>query len=134
MDKYNIPYEELHTLEDLEPWLKLIQEKEPGVVPFYCTKDYTAPTYMDKIVDPIGIEYGDETLTVRNLFETEKMMSTLRTMRKYYEAGYGERIMKTVMLVEDEDLILQGLRHIIDWEEISDTTTVCVISPVFWIF
>lgn len=88
VDKYNIPYKELHTLEDLEPWLKLMKEKEPGVVPFYCTKDYTAPTYMDKIVDPIGIEYGDETLTVRNLFETEKMMSTLRTMRRYYEAGY----------------------------------------------
>ena len=88
VDKYNIPYEKLHTLEDLEPWLKLIQEREPGVVPFYCTKDYTAPTYMDKIVDPIGIEYGDETLTVKNLFETEKMMSTLRSMRKYYEAGY----------------------------------------------
>lgn len=88
VDKYNIPYEELHTLEDLEPWLKLIREKEPDVVPLYCTKDYSAPTYMDKIVDPIGVEYGDETLTVRNLFETEKMMSTLRTMRRYYEAGY----------------------------------------------
>lgn len=88
VDKYQIPYEELHTLEDLEPWLQLIKEKEPGVVPLYCTKDYSAPTYMDKIVDPVGIEYGDETLTVKNIFETEKMMSTLRTMRRYYEAGY----------------------------------------------
>lgn len=88
VDKYNIPYEELHTLEDLEPWLQLIKEKEPDVVPLYCTRDYSAPTYMDKIVDPIGIEYGDDSLTVKNIFETEKMMSTLRTMRKYYEAGY----------------------------------------------
>lgn len=31
--------------------------------------------------------------------------------------------MKTVMLVEDEDLILQGIRHIIDWEEISMEVT-----------
>lgn len=88
VDKYDIPYEEIHNLEDLEPWLKLIQEKEPDVVPMYLTKDYSAPAYMDKIVDPIGIEYADNTLTVQNLFETEKMMSTLRTMRKYYEAGY----------------------------------------------
>lgn len=88
IDKYDIPYEELHSLEDLEPWLKVIAENEPDVIPMYCTKDYTAPTYMDKIQDPVGIEYGDETLTVKNVFDTEKMKETLRTMRKYYEAGY----------------------------------------------
>lgn len=88
VDKYNIPYEDIHTLEDLEPWLKVIKEKEPDVVPMYLTKDYTAPTYMDKIQDPIGIEYGDDTLTVKNVFETKRMKDTLKTMRKYYEAGY----------------------------------------------
>lgn len=88
VDKYDIPYQDIHTLEDLQPWLELIQEKEPDVVPLYLTKDFSAPTYMDKLVDPIGVEYGDETLTVKNLFETEKMMSTLDTMRGYYEAGY----------------------------------------------
>ena len=46
-------------MEDLEPYLKLIKENEPDVVPMYLTKDYTAPTYMDKIQDPVGIEYGD---------------------------------------------------------------------------
>ncbi len=88
VDKYDIPYEDIHTLEDLEPWLKLISEKEENVVPLYLTKDYTAPTYMDKIQDPVGIEYGDEELKVQNIFDTEKMQSTLDTMRKYYEAGY----------------------------------------------
>lgn len=88
VDKYDIPYEELHTLEDLEPYLQLIKENEPDVVPMYLTKDYTAPTYMDKIQDPIGIEYGDDSLTVKNVFETDRMMETLHTMRKYYEAGY----------------------------------------------
>lgn len=28
--------------------------------------------------------------------------------------------MKTVMLVEDEELILEGLHAIIDWEELGD--------------
>lgn len=88
VDKYDIPYQDIHTLEDLEPWLELIKEKEPNVVPMYLTKDYTAPTYMDKIQDPVGIEFGDETLTVKNVFETEKMKETLATMRKYYLAGY----------------------------------------------
>lgn len=88
VDKYDIPYEEIHTLEDLEPWLELIKEKEPEVVPLYLTKDYSAPTYMDKIQDPVGIEYGDDTLTVKNVFETDRMIQTLKTMRKYYLAGY----------------------------------------------
>lgn len=88
VDKYNIPYQDIHNLEDLEPWLQLIKEKEPDVVPLYLTKDYSAPTYMDKIQDPVGIEYADDTLTVKNVFETEKMKSTLKTMRKYYLAGY----------------------------------------------
>lgn len=88
VDKYNIPYEDIRTLEDLEPWLKLIKEKEPDVVPFYLTKTFSAPTYMDKVQDPVGIEYGDESLTVKNLFETESMINTLHTMRKYFQAGY----------------------------------------------
>ncbi len=58
------------------------------MVPLYLTKDYTAPTYMDKIQDPVGIEYGDDSLTVKNVFETERMKSTLATMRKYYTEGY----------------------------------------------
>lgn len=88
VDKYNIPYQDLHTLEDLEPWLKVIRENEPGVVPLYLVKDFSAPDHMDKIQNPVGIEYGDESLTVKNLFETEEMADTLRTIRKYYEAGY----------------------------------------------
>ena len=88
VDKYDIPYSEIHSLEDLEPWLKLIKENEPDVVPMYLTKDYTAPTYMDKIQDPVGIEYDDDGLTVKNIFETEKMQAALRTMRKYYLEGY----------------------------------------------
>jgi putative aldouronate transport system substrate-binding protein len=88
VDKYNIPYEEIHTLEDLEPWLKLIKENEPDVVPLYVVNDFSVPSYMDKIQDIVGVEYDDTTLTVKSIFETDKMMATLETMRKYYLAGY----------------------------------------------
>lgn len=88
VDKYDIPYDTIHTLEDLEPWLALIKENEADVTPLYVTRDYTAPTYMDKIADPVGIEYGDETLKVQNVFETQRMQQTLATMRSYYVAGY----------------------------------------------
>ncbi|WP_066870714.1 ABC transporter substrate-binding protein [Clostridium mediterraneense] len=88
VDKYNIPYQDIKTLEDLEPWLKLIKEKEPDVVPFYITKGFSAPQYFDQLVDPIGVEYGQKDLTIKNMFETEKMKSTLDTLTRYYKLGY----------------------------------------------
>ena len=88
VDKYNIPYTELHSLEDLEPWLKLIKENEPDVTPLYITKGFSAPQYFEQLVDPVGIEYEDDSLVVKNMFETDKMKSTLETLRKYYQAGY----------------------------------------------
>lgn len=88
VEKYNIPYENLHTLEDLEPWLKVIKENEPDVVPLYITKGFSAPAYFDQLVDPVGVEFDDTSLKVKNMFETDKMKSTLETLRKYYEAGY----------------------------------------------
>lgn len=96
VDKYNIPFEDIHSLEDLEPYLKIIKEKEPEVVPLYLSHGFSAPTYMDLIQNPIGIEFGDDTMTVKNLFETDKMMDTLKTMRKYYEAGYINQDAATV--------------------------------------
>lgn len=88
IDKYNIPYEDLHTLQDLEPWLKVIKENEPNVVPLYITKGFSGPQYFDQLVDPVGVEYGDETLTIKNMFETEQMKKDLETLREYYKAGY----------------------------------------------
>ena len=102
VEKYNIPYETLHSLEDLEPWLQVIAENEPDVIPFYVTKEYSAPVYMDLIQDPVGIEYDDEDLKVQNIFETEKMQETLKTMRYYYEAGY---INEDAPSVSDDDSV-----------------------------
>ena len=88
VDKYNIPYKDIHTLEDLEPWLKVIKENEPNVVPLYITKGFSAPQYFDQLVPPLGVEYGDDSLTIKNMFETDKMKNTLKTLRRYYELGY----------------------------------------------
>lgn len=88
IDKYNIPYADIHTLEDLEPWLKLIKENEPNVVPFYITKGFSYTVFFDQLVDPIGIGTEDETLTIKNMFATEEMRKTLDTLRRFYKLGY----------------------------------------------
>lgn len=88
VDKYNIPYKDLHTLQDLEPWLKLIKENEPDVTPLYISNGVRPPQMFDEIVEPVGVEFNDETLTVKNLYETKYLREQLDTLRKYYKLGY----------------------------------------------
>ena len=87
VDKYDIPYQDIKTLEDLEPWLELIKEKEPDIVPFYITKGFSAPQYFDQLVDPVGVEYGQEGFKIKNMFETQKMKDTLNTLTRFYQKG-----------------------------------------------
>lgn len=89
VDKYNIPVDELHTLEDLEPWLQVIKENEPDVVPLYITKGFSYTVFFDQLVDPVGVSLDDNgELTVKNMFETPEMKRDLETLRRYYQAGY----------------------------------------------
>ncbi|WP_297522676.1 ABC transporter substrate-binding protein [uncultured Clostridium sp.] len=88
IDKYDIPHEELKTLEDLEPWLKVIKENEPDVVPLYITGGFTPPLYFDLLVEPAGVEYNQKDLKIKNLFETKDMKKTLETLNRYYDLGY----------------------------------------------
>lgn len=88
VDKYNIPYEDIHSLEDLEPWLKVIKENEPDVVPFYITKGFSYAVFFDQLIDPVGVLANDQSLTIRNMFETSEMRKALETLRRYYQLGY----------------------------------------------
>lgn len=89
VDKYNIPYQDIKTLQDLEPWLKIIKENEPNVVPLYITKQFSAPKDFDELVEPLGIKLGGNTeLKIENIFETPEMRENLDTLRKYYKLGY----------------------------------------------
>ena len=87
VEKYNIPYQDIHTVDDLEPWLALIKEKEPDFIPFYTHGD-SIPLDFDDIVNPLGIFYNDKSLTVTNKFESKEMKDMLLKLREYYEAGY----------------------------------------------
>lgn len=88
IDKYNIPYQDIHSLEDLEPWLKVIKENEPDVIPLYITKGFSYTVFFDQLVDPVGVESKDNSLIVKNMFDTVEMKEHLETLRRYYKAGY----------------------------------------------
>ena len=87
VEKYDIPYQDLHSVEDLEPWLQIIKEKEPDFIPFYTQGD-SIPLEFDEIMRPLGVFFNDDTLTVQNMYETEEMKAMMTKLREYYEKGY----------------------------------------------
>src|SRR5699024_185008 len=102
VDKYNIPYQDIHSLEDIEPWLKGIKENETDVVHLYITKGFSYTVFFDMLADTIGIEVNDGSLTVKNLYETEEMKEHLETLRRYYQAGY---INADSAIAQDDDSV-----------------------------
>lgn len=101
VDKYGFDLSTIKTLEDLEPMLKVIKEKETGVYGLEAL-DGESPIKLldyDTIGDDKcpGVVYNNTTdYKVFNEFETPEMLSLLKTMRKYYQAGYIRQDAATV--------------------------------------
>ena len=88
VEKYDIPYENIKTLEDLEPWLKLIKEKEPDFVPLYINKTVSFDHGFDQVIEPLGFDLSDSSLKVINIFESDSLKEKLKTLERFYKAGY----------------------------------------------
>jgi putative aldouronate transport system substrate-binding protein len=94
VDKYNIDYKNINTLEKLEPALKTIKENEPSMTPLVLTGPegwHGLFSEFDMIINndiPVGVQVTDETATVVNPFTTDTIKSKLNTLHKYYKAGY----------------------------------------------
>lgn len=90
VDKYKIDLKKIKKMEDLEPILKTIKDKEPGVVPFYLTKDFSPTTSFDKLAGngPLGIALSDNTLKIQNYYENPETVKTLQLIHKWYKLGY----------------------------------------------
>jgi putative aldouronate transport system substrate-binding protein len=94
VDKYNIDYKNINTLEKLEPALKTIKENEPSMTPLVLTGNegwHGLFDEFDTIINsevPVGVQFTDETATVVNLFKTDIVMNKLNTLHKYYKEGY----------------------------------------------
>ncbi|QUI23664.1 ABC transporter substrate-binding protein [Vallitalea pronyensis] len=90
-DKYDMDISKINTLESLEPYLEIIKENEPDVIPL--TLDKLAAPYIPNIDDflgaslPFGIKFDDAAKIV-NTYETEEAMGIFETMHRYYEKGY----------------------------------------------
>ncbi|WP_078378763.1 ABC transporter substrate-binding protein [Sutcliffiella halmapala] len=86
--KHGLDLSKVNTLEDLEPLLAVIKEKEANVSPI-ATFDAFLP--FDSILQeemPFAFRLDGNTDEVINKYEEELTMKTLKTMHSYYKKGY----------------------------------------------
>lgn len=115
VEKYGIDVSNYRTFHSLMPLLKLIAENEPEYIPLF----FDASHY--DLMSTLGYEYITETLplVIRsdsgrcrlvNGFENEEVRSLLRTMRRYYQAGYinaDASIRTYISRFDDEKIFLR---------------------------
>lgn len=88
VDKYKFDLTKIKKMEDLEPLLKTIKDKEPGVVPFYITKGFNPTTSFDKLAGPLGVDLNDPSLKIQNFYENPETIKTVQLLHKWYKLGY----------------------------------------------
>ena len=93
VDKYKFDLSKVKTLEDLEPMLKVVHEKEPGVWAFQNLFNENAIRVLDydRICDdyvPLALYNDSKDMKVFNFLETKEYKDYLELARKYFELGY----------------------------------------------
>ncbi|MCZ1265026.1 MULTISPECIES: ABC transporter substrate-binding protein [Paenibacillus] len=109
VDKYNMDITKIRTLEDLEPYLQQIKDNEPAdITPLAVPKGFKPYLAFDFLLGdefPVGINMNGDTGKYVNVLESEELKSSLKTIRKYYQAGY---LRKDVATLEGIDNIKTG--------------------------
>ncbi len=100
-DKNGIDISTIKKFEDIEPALKIIKEKEPGIEPFQTVVGESAYRILDfeKMVDDNvpGAIYGDGRDTkVVNDFDTPEAKALFTTLHNWYKAGYIRKDADTI--------------------------------------
>lgn len=103
LDKHNLDISSVNSLESLEPLLKVIKENEPGVTPYAIVNDHVPLMPFDYVIEkmPMAVYMDTTDYKVVNILETEEAKETLKTMRKFYQAGYISPEAATTTSVDD---------------------------------
>ncbi len=103
LDKYNLDASSATTFESLEPLLKTIKENEPDITPYAMLKDFVPAMPFDYLIEkmPMVVPMDTTDYKVINILETPELKEMLKTVRKYYEAGYISPEVATTTSAED---------------------------------
>ncbi|MBB6694024.1 ABC transporter substrate-binding protein [Cohnella xylanilytica] len=107
VEKYGMDLSSIKTVADLEPMLKTVKEKEPGMTPFYVSSDSGLLTNLnfdslgDNSVPGVLHKLGTET-TILNEPATPEFKEAAALSRKWYQAGYINKDAATTKVKPDE--------------------------------
>ncbi|QUL53211.1 ABC transporter substrate-binding protein [Paenibacillus tritici] len=103
LDKYKLDLTSVKTMADLEPLLKTIKENEPGVTPYAMVKDFMPIMPFDYVIEkmPMAVYMDTKDYKVVNILETPEIKEALKTVRKFYQAGYISSEVATTSSVDD---------------------------------
>lgn len=101
VDKYSFDLNTIKKIEDLEPLLKTIKEKEIGIEVFGVTSEQSPYLLLDwnRISDnklPAALYADNRDTKIINEFETPESQSMLNTLHRYYQAGYIRKDVATL--------------------------------------
>lgn len=117
--KYQMDLSKVKKIEDMEPLLETIRKNEPDIIPWAKVK--TGPIAIAR--NPIGdllddmlcmVDYEDDTLQVKNMYETEKYEERVRMIQRWYQKGYLQKDILTTILygVEGTDYVQREDGHL----------------------
>lgn len=103
VDKYKFDISKATTMDSLEPMLKTIKEKEPGVTPYAMVKDFMPVMPFDYVIEkmPMAVYLDTKDYKVVNILETPEAKKALETVHKFYKAGYVSPEVATTSSVDD---------------------------------
>ena len=91
VERYQFDLSKVKELHDLEPFLSIIKEKEPHLIPINFGPE-TRVGQMDYVYNdqiPLGIDPSNYSFKIINPYqESEQMINDLTTMHRYYQKGY----------------------------------------------
>jgi len=100
LDQYKLDITKVKSLESLEPLLKVMKAKEPGFPPLSGDKSFKVPVpELNYVIDdgvPFAVYFDTKDYKVVNPFQTPEMLKMLKTMSRYYQAGYIRKDVATL--------------------------------------
>ena len=112
-EKYEMDLSQIHHMEDMEPFLEVIQKKEPEVIPIVSNVAGNLITRSDPIGDRLDsciaiVRYDDPELKVENYYATEEYEERIRMIRRWQQKGYIDP--EAMLQIEvGEDLVSSGM-------------------------
>lgn len=85
-EKYQFDMDSVNSYADIEPMLKVIKEKEPGITPLGVGNGRTAAVALD--FDFISYPCAIKDDKAINVIETEETLEAYKLAEKYFKAGY----------------------------------------------